>query len=66
MLKTYEIYDQLSVATDFERLVIIEQNAFSLKWEVFIPSTDDYIAKDLDTFEEAEGTAFQWLSQVEA
>jgi hypothetical protein len=65
MLNTYKIYDQLSVVTDTQNIVIVEQNINNL-WDVFVPSKDDYICNDLNTFDEAEGTAFQWLSQVSA
>ena len=65
MLNTYKIYDQLSVVTDTQNIVIIEQN-INGQWHVFVPSNDDYIANELDTFDAAEGTAFQWLSQVSA
>lgn len=65
MLNTYKIYDQLSVVTDTQNIVIIEQN-INGQWDVFVPSNDDYIANELDTFDAAEGTAFQWLSQVSA
>jgi hypothetical protein len=65
MLNTYKIYDQLSVVTDTQNIVIVEQNINGL-WDVFVPSKDDYICNDLDTFDAAEGTAFQWLSQVSA
>ena len=60
MLNTYKIYDQLSVVTDTENIVIVEQN-INGQWEVFVPSQDEYIANDLDTFGAAKGTAFQWL-----
>jgi putative heme degradation protein len=53
------------VASDTLDIVIIEQNINNL-WDVFVPTTDNYIANDLDTFDAAEGTAFQWLSQVSA
>jgi hypothetical protein len=53
------------VASDTKDIVIIEQDINGL-WEVFVPSTDSYIANELDTFDAAEGTAFQWLSQVSA
>ena len=65
MLNTYKIYDQLSVVTDTQNIVIVEQN-INGQWDVFVPSNDDYIANELDTFDAAEGTAFQWLSQVSA
>jgi putative heme degradation protein len=65
MLNTYKIYDQLSVVTDTKNIVLVEQNINGL-WDVFVPSADDYIANELDTFDAAEGTAFQWLSQVSA
>ena len=65
MLNTYKIYDQLSVVTDTQNMVILEQN-INGQWDVFVPSKDDYIANELDTFDAAEGTAFQWLSQVSA
>lgn len=65
MLNTYKIYDTIFVASDTQDIVIIEQNINRL-WDVFVPTKDDYIANELDTFDEAEGTAFQWLSQVSA
>jgi hypothetical protein len=65
MLNTYKIYDTIFVASDTKDIVIIEQDINGL-WEVFVPSTDSYIANELDTFDAAEGTAFQWLSQVSA
>lgn len=65
MLNTYKIYDQLSVVTDTQNIVIVEQN-INGQWDVFVPINDDYIANELDTFDAAEGTAFQWLSQVSA
>jgi hypothetical protein len=65
MLNTYKIYDKCFVASDTLDIVIIEQNINNL-WDVFVPTTDNYIANDLDTFDAAEGTAFQWLSQVSA
>jgi hypothetical protein len=46
-------------------MVILEQN-INGQWDVFVPSQDDYIANELDSFDAAEGTAFQWLSQVSA
>ncbi len=36
------------------------------QWGVFNPNLETYIATELNTFDEAEGTAFQWLSQVSA
>lgn len=60
MLNTYKIYDQLSVVTDTENIVIVEQN-INGQWDIFVPILNDYIANDLDTFEAAEGTAFKWL-----
>ena len=65
MLNTYKIYDTIFVASDTLDIVIIEQNINNL-WDVFVPTTDNYSANDLDTFDAAEGTAFQWLSQVSA
>ena len=60
MLNTYKVYDQLSVVTDTENIVIVEQN-INGQWDVFVPSQDEYIANDIDTLEAAEYTAFQWL-----
>jgi len=65
MLNTYKIYDTIFVSSDTQDIVIIEQNINNL-WDVFVPITDNYIANDLNTFDAAEGTAFQWLSQVSA
>ena len=65
MLNTYKIYDTIFVSSDTQDIVIIEQNINNL-WDVFVTTTDNYIANDLDTFDAAEGTAFQWLSQVSA
>ena len=65
MLNTYKIYDTIFVASDTHDIVIIEQN-INNNWDVFVPITDNYIANDLDTFDAAEGTAFQWLIQVSA
>ena len=36
------------------------------QWGVFNPNLETYIATELNTFDEAEGTAFQWLSMVSA
>lgn len=65
MLNTYKISEHVYVATDTNEIALFEEN-INGKWDVFIPSKDDYIANELDTFDEAEGTAFQWLSQVSA
>ena len=65
MLNTYKIYDTIFVASDTQDIVIIEQNINNL-WDVFVPTKNDYIAYELDTFDEAEGTAFQWLNAVSA
>ncbi len=65
MLKTYKINEFVYVSTDASEIALFELNVNG-QWDVFIPALDEYIANDLDTFDAAEGTAFQWLSQVSA
>jgi hypothetical protein len=65
MLNTFKLNEHVYLSTDKKEIALFEQNDHGL-WDVFIPAQNEYIASDLDTFDEAEGTAFQWLSQVSA
>ena len=65
MLNTFRLNEHVYISTDQNEVVLFEQNDGGL-WDVFTPATNSYIANDLDTLDEAEGTAFQWLSQVSA
>ena len=38
----------------------------SLGWNVFVCDTQEFIAKGLNNFDEAEGTAYEYLSKVSA
>lgn len=65
MLNTYRLNEHVYLSTDKKEIVLFEQND-SGTWDVFVPLLNKYIAYDLDTFDVAEGTAFQFLSMVSA
>jgi hypothetical protein len=65
MLNTYKLNEHVYLSTDKKEIALFEQNDLGT-WDVFSPLLNKYIANDLDTFDEAEGTAFQYLSMVSA
>jgi hypothetical protein len=65
MLNTYRLNEHVYLSTDKKEIALFEQNDLGT-WDVFAPLLNKYIANDLDTFDEAEGTAFQFLSMVSA
>lgn len=65
MLNTYRLNEHVYLSTDKKEIALFEQNDAGT-WDVFVPLLNKYIAEELNTFDQAEGTAFQWLSQVSA
>jgi hypothetical protein len=65
MLKTTKLNFEMFEVKDESRSLYLFKNTND-QWGVFNPNLQTYIASDLDTFNEAEGTAFQWLSMVSA
>jgi len=65
MLNTFKLNDHVYLSTDKKEIALFEQNDAG-SWDVFAPLINKYIATELHTFDEAEGTAFQWLSMVSA
>jgi hypothetical protein len=66
MLQTFKINDVTYLAMDSDGNIIFIESDEVCGYNVFDIKTNTYIAEQLDTFDQAEGTAFQWLSQVSA
>jgi hypothetical protein len=64
MLETIKIEDGLYEVRDESRSLFVK--SFDGLWSVINRETKKFVAHDLDTFDEAEGTAFEWLSKVSA
>jgi hypothetical protein len=65
MLQTTKLNFEMFEVKDESRTLYLFKNTNN-QWGVFNPNLETYIATELNTFDEAEGTAFQWLSQVSA
>jgi hypothetical protein len=65
MLQTIKLNFEMYAVSDESRVLYLFKNTNNV-WGVFNPNSETYIATELDTFDEAEGTAFQYLSLVSA
>jgi hypothetical protein len=63
MIKTIKINDSKYMVTDSQ--VFFGQNHLGT-WDVYDASKELWIASDLDTYNWAEGTAFEYVMQVSA
>ena len=65
MFITEPLSKNLYLTTD-ETGRFISLHRGSLGWNVFVCDTQEFIAKGLDNFDEAEGTAYEYLTKVSA
>ena len=65
MLETFKLNDNLYRSTDHQNVILFWMDEDS-RWKVYNPRTDSWIAYDLDSYDEAEGTAYEYLSKVSA
>jgi uncharacterized protein YuzE len=66
MLQTFKVNDVTYLSMDSDGNIIFIEIDKAHGYNVFDVTTNTYIAEQLDTLDAAEGTAFQWLSQVSA
>ena len=65
MLETFKLNDNLYRSTDHISVILFWMDEDN-RWRVYNPRRDSWIACDLDSYDEAESTAYEYLSKVSA